>query len=248
MRILKPIQATALKRLSPLKWQSSEPDAAFMFAVPDNKIGFAGFFLVASKDLLDPSLCIDEGSGFDELKRLSLKPFPFAFYHVPVRDPHKIRCISFRASHAPATFRFVAIWIESAVMIALLHYMFNLRYQKISVLEPDKSGDSFWSSFKKNSQRIIKFFSDVSKGGGVRIQESADDAQKLKLGMSVAAQVVQARMEDAFTTRKSGPLISLPCRLASLLQNSKCQVCRTDTCGRRLNQSIHSREAFGGLL
>jgi hypothetical protein len=93
MRLLNPAEISMLQRIGPLTWKSSGGDPAFIFDLSQSVIGFVGFFLIGSQGRLAPTLCVDEGLGFSELKTVSLKTFPIAFYHVPVRNWQKVQRI-----------------------------------------------------------------------------------------------------------------------------------------------------------
>jgi GT2 family glycosyltransferase len=197
MRFLKAAETLSLRRSGLLTWKASGGDPAFIFDVPQNEIGFVCFLVIGLHGHLAPALCIDEGLGFSDLKIISLKSFPISFYHVPIRNYTRIYRILFRLSGKSGAFRFIAFWTKSAVTVAVLHYVFNLRYQNIGVFSPSVSPAGEKSTLKANIKRIVKFFSDVMKGEGVRIQADVQSSlQMLRLHMSLAAQPVEIRMKE----------------------------------------------------
>ncbi len=208
MRQLIPAEVHGLERTWPMVWQSTHTEPAFVFDVSQETKGFVGFFLIASQGCLAPSLCLDEGLGFSELSSVSLKAFPISFYHIPLGRTRQVRRVSLRPCTEPTRFKFLAFTTQNALLVAVLHFLFNLRYQHIGVLAPgDAKPQSFWSSCKKNTSRIIKFFKAVSGGEGVRVQASTENViEMLKLNMSVAAQAVQSRLEKILPGPE--PLIS----------------------------------------
>ena len=206
---LVPTATHGLERVAPLAWRSGDDDPGFVFDVSGSLDGFVGFFLMTTDGEGAPRITFDEGAGFNDITALNLKAFPFAFYHVSLERIRHLKRLRFRPRNGAGPFRFIAFRTSNAVLVAVLHYLFNLRYQNIGIVAPDARGRlSRWTIAKATVARIIKFFRDVSKGGGVRVQEGAEDMLPvLKLALSLKAIDLQNRLEDELGAMAS-PLIS----------------------------------------
>ncbi len=209
MRRLIPTSTSGLKPVAPLAWRSGGKDPGFVFEVSNGAAGFIGFFLTTRDGENAPRITFDDGAGFSDITALNLKAFPFAFYHISLERTRHLQRLRFRPRDEAGIFRFVAFRTSNAILIAVLHYLFNLRYQNIGIVAPDAKGRlSRWTTFKATVARIVKFFRDVSKGGGVRVQEGAEDMLPvLKLAMSLKAADLRNRAEDGPGSSAS-PLIS----------------------------------------
>ena len=209
MKRLSPTATSGLERTAPFAWRSGNDDPGFVFDVSNRGTGFIGFFLMASDGGSAPQIAFDEGTGFSDIKALNLKAFPFAFYHVSLDKLRHVERLRFRPRNGTGPFRFLAFRTSNAILVAVLHYLFNLRYQNIGIVVPDAKGRARrWTTFKATTARIIKFFRDVSKGGGVRVQEGAEDMLPvLKMAMSLKAADVRDRLADELGA-PAAPLIS----------------------------------------
>ena len=196
MRRLAPTSTSGMERAAPFTWRGRDDDPGFVFDVAGG--GFVGFFLMTRDGENAPRITFDEGSGFSDVTALNLKAFPFAFYHVSLERIRHLQRLRFRPRNEPGTFRFVAFHTTNAVLVAVLHFLFNLRYQNIGIVAPDARGrHGRWTTIKATVARVIKFFRDVSKGGGVRVQEGAEDMLPvLKLAMALKATDLRDRLED----------------------------------------------------
>ena len=208
---MKRLEASSLERLehlSPIVYASTGPEPGFVFEFDPAAGPLLGFFLMRARGALAPLITFDQGDGLSEITALRLKTFPFAFYHVSHDRLRGLRRLRFRPCEGQATFRFVAFQTRNAILVAVLHYLFNLRYQNVALVAPDAKGGGALSTLKSNIARIAKFFGDVSKGGGVRVQQGAQAMLPL-LRMSLAQQAleVEARMHDVLDGRDV-PLIS----------------------------------------
>ena len=208
MKHLAPAALERVERLSPVVYASTGDEPQLVFE-PDPAAGdLVGFFVMRARGMLAPRIAFDQGEGFNEITALALKSFPFAFYHVSRENLPGLRRLRLQPSVAPATFRLVAFQTRNAILVAILHYLFNLRYQNVSLVTADAKGGGTLATLKSNVARIAKFFGDVSKGGGVRVQQGAQAMLPLlrtKLTMEAAA--VEARMSEALKDRAS-PLLS----------------------------------------
>ena len=209
MRRLVPTATSGLQRTAPFAWLSGNDDPGFVFDVSDRVAGFYGFFLMASDGGSAPQIAFDEGAGFSDIKALNLKAFPFAFYHVSLDKLRHVERLRFRPRNGTGSFRFIAFRTSNAILVAVLHYLFNLRYQNIGIVVPDAKGRATrWTTVKATTARIIKFFRDVSKGGGVRVQEGAEDMLPvLKMAMSLRAADLRDRLADELDA-SAPPLLS----------------------------------------
>ena len=198
-----------LRRVAPFTWRSDGDDPGFVFDVQGGGAGFIGFFLMAIEGESAPRIILDEGEGFSDLTALNLKGFPFAFYHVSLERMRHLRHLRFRPCNGAGTIRFLAFRTSNAVLVAVLHYLFNLRYQNIGIAAPNAQGRlGRWAVFKVTVARIVKFFRDVSKGGGVRVQQGAEDMLPvLILAMSAKAADIKSRLKQEFGAADT-PLLS----------------------------------------
>ncbi len=209
VRRMVPVSTNGLEQLSPVVWRGEDDDPGFVFDVSSDTGRFIGFFLKAGEGSMAPRMTFDDGEGFDEIHALTLKAFPFAFYHVSLERLRNLRRLRFRPCQGAGTFRFAAFDTSNAVLIAVLHYLFNLRYQNIGIIAPGAKGSAgHWATLRSTAARVVKFFRDVSRGGGVRVQEGAEDMLPvLKLAMSLKAADIEARLENGWHEGQV-PLIS----------------------------------------
>ncbi len=209
-RYLAPVETHDLEQASPLVWTSHGENPGFVFDIREKRSGFVGFFLMTARGELAPKITFDQGAGFNELTAIVLKSFPFAFYHVSLDKMREVERLRFRPSRGgTVTFRFLPLRMNNAILVAILHFLFNLRYQKISVVSADEKGRTGTIAYvRSNVARIVKFFRDVSAGSGVKSQQGTKEVlPALKLFLSLEARAVEARMRDVLSTRVT-PLIS----------------------------------------
>jgi len=207
MAILKPASSEGLERLVPFIWRSTSDDGAFVIDVPAGAMPFVCFFLSGRHTA--PRLALDRGEGFDDLGAISFRPFPLGFYHVSLATLGSVQRLRFRPSDRPSTFRCVVFQTGHPLLVAVLHYLFNLRYLKVGVLAPRPRGFAGWvTGVRGNVARIRKFFSDVSAGRGVRVQQAPENViEHVRVAQSVQAQPIQASMREHLSGREQ-PLLS----------------------------------------
>ncbi len=232
MKILFPASVEGLEQMSPLVWTNTCSDPALVLTVAPGQTGFIGFFLSAGRGAVAPRLTFDKGEGFDAATAVSLDTFPFGFYHVSIDKITALERIRVRPCSEPATFRFLPFETKSAVLVAVLHYVFNLRYRKITLMTADRKGRIGGLAWiKGNVSRIVKFFRDIERGEGARIVESEADAVA-KLQRDLAPEVARIRIGmDALLKERTSPLLSFICPtyntplayLADLLQSFKAE-------------------------
>lgn len=207
MRFLEPKRTCDLEQLSPTTWTTCGANPAFTFEISPGRRGFIGFFLTQRRGRLAPKIFFDTGEGFDELSSLALKAFPFGFYHIALDENGPLQRIAFRPCLEPTTFRFNAVETKNSLVIAALHYLFNLRYQNISALDR-KTSQGFVVRLVASIRRIAKFFEDVKRGKGLAVQESADDKiVKLLAYLAKTVEPVALKMAETHADLKQ-PLIS----------------------------------------
>ena len=209
MRALKPIATGDLTQLSPIVWRCEGEEGAFVFDVAAVRRPFVGFFLKADGAHAAPKISFDMGEGFNELSAVVFRRFPFGFYHISLATIGAARRIRFRACEGQTTFRFLAFDCGQPLLVAVLHYLFNLRYQKIGLVAPASGGQRGpWAAIVSNARRIRTFFTTVSAGGGLRVQQADDDVlARLRLAQSLQAQPVRAAMAERLADRTL-PLLS----------------------------------------
>ena len=211
MRALKPADIDGdLTRVSPVTWRCEGAEAAFVYDVSTLRLPFLGFFLQAGEGHAAPKISFDSGEGFNDLSAIVFRRFPFAFYHISLATTGAARRIRFRAcENGPATFRFLAFESGQPLVVAVLHFLFNLRYQNIGLVAPASGGQrGRWATVLSNVRRIRTFFSTVSTGGAVRVQQADDDVlARLRLAQTLQAQPVQAAMAQRHADR-AAPLLS----------------------------------------
>lgn len=194
MRYLRASRTDDVEAIAPLHWRSTGQKPGFVFDIAARPGAFACFLLNSAIGEDNPKISFDQGGGFTDVSALRLKSFPFAFYHLPTeRVPAGAR-LRFSPSSAKRTFRFVAFQTSNAFLVAVLHYLFNLRYQGIGLFEKSASDASLWRRVKDQATRIAKFFGDVDKGRGLRVQEGGEPLADLKLALSLKTLEVQRRM------------------------------------------------------
>ncbi len=210
MRVLRPVATDgALTQLSPIVWRCDGEEGAFVFEVAPIRHDFVGLFLRAGEHAA-PKISFDTGEGFNDLSSIVFRSFPFGFYHISLATTGAARRIRFRAcDNGPTTFRFLAFECGQPLLVAVLHYLFNLRYQKIRLVVPASGGQrGRWATIVSNVKRIRTFFSTVSAGGGLRVQQADDDVlARLRLAQTLQAQPVQAAMTGRLADRAE-PLLS----------------------------------------
>ncbi len=205
-----PSETQGIERHSPIVWSSTEDEPAFVFDITHSEPPFVCFFLQAMNGAVAPKVSFDQGQGFNELSSLVFRAFPLGFYHISLATMGNVRRIRFRPSEGPSTFRFLAFRTHRSLGVAVLHYLFNLRYQKIGLVTPTPNGlRGSLAMLTSNVARIRKFFADVSVGSGVRVQQADDDVlARLKLAQSLQAVAVQGEMRERLAHRAAEPLIS----------------------------------------
>jgi O-antigen biosynthesis protein len=198
-----------LERLSPVVYAATGPSPGFVFDIDPSAGRLVGFFLSRARGELAPRIFFDEGDGFSDVNTLVLKSFPFAFYHVSRERKGGLRRLRFEPCEAgDATFRFLAFQTSSGILVAILHYLFNLRYQKVPLVAGDPKARGRLASWKASLARIVKFFGDVSKGGGMRVQQGAQNMlPMLRSWLVLEAAAVEAEMSAALGLAER-PLIS----------------------------------------
>ena len=211
MHVLRPAATEGeLTQLSPIVWRCDGEEGAFVFDTTSIRRRFVGFFLQAGDEHAAPRISFDNGEGFNDLSAIVFRVFPFAFYHISLPTIGTAQRIRFRAcENGPTTFRFVAFDSGQPLLVAVLHYLFNLRYQKIGIVAPATGGQrGRRAAIASNVKRIRTFFSTVSAGGGIRVQQADDDVlARLRLAQTLQVQPMQAAMATHFAGRE-GPLIS----------------------------------------
>ncbi len=209
---MRPVVTPGLDRLSPIVWSSAGADGLFEFAIDPSAGPFLCVFLAAAAGPVAPILSFDEGDGFSDAAESALKSFPFAFYHVSLERMRGLRRLRFRPCAEPAMFRFFAFQTTNAILVAILHFLFNLRYQDVGLVAANATGrGGRLQAVRSNIDRITKFFRDVSKGGGVKVQEGSQDMLPLLMrAMSSKAMEVQDRLIERRAGLKT-PLISFVC-------------------------------------
>lgn len=210
MHAMSPAETHGLQQHSPIVWSSLDEDPAFVFDVSSRSQPFVCFFLKVGEAHAAPKVSFDQGEDFNDLSALIFRAFPIGFYHVSLANVGSVRRIRFRPCQGRTTFRFLAFRTGQPLLVAILHYLFNLRYQKIGLVAPAPRGlRGVWPMIASNAARIRKFFSDVSAGGGVRVQQADDDVlARLKLAQSLQAAAIQDDMKVRLADRSAEPLIS----------------------------------------
>ena len=210
MRALRPVATEGgLTQLSPIVWHCEGEEGAFVFDVAPIRRNFVGLFLRAGAHAA-PKISFDGGEGFNDLSAIVFRSFPFGFYHVSLATMGAARRIRFRAcADGPTTFRFLAFECGQPLLVAVLHYLFNLRYQKIGLVAPASGGQrGRWAAIVSNAKRIRTFFATVSSGNAIRVQQADDDVlARLRLAQTLQAQPVQAEMAARLADR-AHPLLS----------------------------------------
>lgn len=210
MRLIAPSQCEGVNRISTALWQSTDDESGLIFEIGRQDEKFLGFFLIAKSGILLPEITIDQGYGFDKIKKLSLKAFPIAFYHIAIAQTDHIKRVRLQPATAASTYRLFSIQTNNGLLIALLHYFFNLRYQKIGIVAPGHHGRrGLVQSVVVTTQRIFKFFRDVTSGSGVHVQlDHGNMLPELKEFLSHEASPLQISLETVFAQRAGPPLIS----------------------------------------
>ena len=208
MKGLAPTETFELECLSPIVWRSTGLAPGLVYDMRPARGTFIGFFLKVAEGDSSPKIVFDQGAGFTDLSSLTLKNFPFAFYHLRADHVPAGSRMRLQPCGRPTTFHLVAFQTSSGILVAVLHYLFNLRYQDIGIFGPKSLvKQSRWQATKSNATRIVKFFRDVGRGRGLRVQEGGGTWADLKLVLSRhAAELhrdVEARLADA-----PGPLLS----------------------------------------
>ena len=213
IRLLTPAATPGLKRHWWAAWSSTDGDSAFQFdlssAKRDAQRPFVCVFLIADPAQAAPKIAFDHGEGFDDVSAISFLPFPLAFYHVSLATMGAVRGMRFRPCRGPGRFRFIAFRTGQPLLVAILHFLFNLRYQKIGLVAAAPRGRrDLRTTVTANVRRIAKFFADVSAGSGVRVQQVDDDVlMRLKLAQSLQVVPVRQAMA-ALLAERHVPLLS----------------------------------------
>jgi GT2 family glycosyltransferase len=209
MPIPTPTETFGLEQTSPIVWSSTDENPGFVFDIAPGERGFICFFLMAARGPTAPKLAFDQGGGFNELTAINLKAFPFGFYHIALDKMPALERVRFRPCIGAATFRFLPLRTGNPILVAILHYLFNLRYQKIGIVAPDEKGrQGVVALVSSNIARITKFFRDVSAGAGVKSQQGSKEVlPALKLFLSLEARPVQDAMAAALPENEA-PLIT----------------------------------------
>ena len=209
MRFIKPVSTEGLERLSPIGWRSTDREGVFVIDHPIASLPFVCFFVQIDEAHAAPGIMVDTGDGYDELRAVAFRSFPFGFYHLPLADFGSVRQLRFRASQGRTAFRCVMFQTAQPLLVAVLHYLFNLRYQKIGLVAPAAGGAvGTWAQIKSNISRIRQFFSTVSAGKALRVQQNDSDVfAKLCLMQQRQVEPVQAAVR-ASLAGLGEPLIS----------------------------------------
>ncbi len=213
MRRLRPQATPGLEQMSPIVWVGDGDTAFFEFDIDPSAGPFLCFFLQGPLASVAPRLSFDEGDGFHDATALVLKSFPFAFYHVSLDRMRDLRRLRVRPCTGPATFRVLPFQTANSLLVAVFHFLFNLRYQNIGLVAADAKGrGGRIETIRSTIARVTKFFRDVAKGGGVTVQEGTaqDMLPVLKRAMCFKAVDVQARMTERLAGLRT-PLISFVC-------------------------------------
>ena len=210
VRALRPVATEGgLTQLSPIVWRCEGEEGAFVFDVEPIRRNFVGLFLRAGVHAA-PKISFDGGEGFNDLSAIVFRSFPFGFYHISLGTVGAARRFRFRAcAEGPTTFRFLAFECGQPLLVAVLHYLFNLRYQKIGLVAPASGGQrGRWAAIVSNVKRIRTFFATVSSGGAIRVQQADDDVlARLQLAQTLQVQPVQAAAAARYAER-AGPLLT----------------------------------------
>ena len=210
MRAIRPVATEGgLTQLSPVVWRCDGEEGAFVFDVAPIRRNFVGLFLRAGAHAA-PKISFDAGEGFNDLSAIVFRSFPFGFYHISLGTVGAARRFRFRAcAEGPTTFRFLAFECGQPLLVAVLHYLFNLRYQKIGLVAPASGGQrGRWAAIVSNVKRVRTFFATVSSGGAIRVQQADDDVlARLQLAQTLQVQPVQAAVAARYAGR-AGPLLT----------------------------------------
>ena len=210
MRFLRPSDTEGLEQLSPIVWRSTDNEGAFFLDKLDPALPFVCFFLHADVEHAAPQIGFDKGDGFDELSAVAFRTFPFGFYHVSLATVGAVLRLRFRACQGQATFRCLMFQTAQPIFVAVLHYLFNLRYQKIGLVAAAPGGGrGTFALVVSNITRIRTFFSTVSSGGGLRVQQNNEDVlAKVRIAQTLQIKPVQDAVRDALAERGERPLLS----------------------------------------
>ena len=202
MRFIQPAELDGLRRVAPFTWESMADQSAFIFDLSDEPLPFICFFLKAEVAHAAPSLAFDAGDGFDELGAAAFGAFPFGFYHVSLAKVGPARRMRLRACKGRTTFRCIVLRTARPIPVAVLHFLFNLRYRNIGLIAPPAGGPrGRWAWLKSNVARIRTFFTTVSTGNALRVQLADDDVLvRLRRSQTLLARPIQAEMAARFAT------------------------------------------------
>ena len=209
MKLVSPVSLERLAPLSLLVYETTGDAPGFVYDIDPAAGRFVGIFLARAHGELVPRLLFDEGDGFSQVNTLVLKSFPFAFYHVSRERKGGLRRLRFEpCKTGSAKFRLLTFQTSNGVFVAVLHYLFNLRYQKVAIVARDGKTGGRLATLKSSVARIVKYFGDVSEGGGERVQEGAQKIlPMLHSWLVTQAGEVETRM-NARLSDKAEPLIS----------------------------------------
>ena len=210
MRFIKPVTTEGLEQLSPVVWRSTERDGVFVIDRPTASLPFLCFFVQIEKEHAAPGFTVDTGDGYDHRHAVAFRSFPLGFYHVPLAAVGSVRQVRFRASQGRTVFRCVIFQTAQPLLVAVLHYLYNLRYQKVGLVAAAPGGAvGAWALIKSNIARARQFFSTVSAGQALRVQQDdADVLAELCLAQARQARPVQDAMRASLAGRSALPLIS----------------------------------------
>ena len=209
MRFLKPISTEGLEQLSPVVWRSTDREGVFVIDQPTASLPFVCFFVQIDEAHAAPRIMVDTGDGYDELHAVAFRSFPVGFYHLPLATVGSVRQLRFRASQGRTAFRCIMFQTAQPLLVAVLHYLFNLRYQKIGLVASAPGGAvGTWALIKGNIARIRQFFLTVSAGKALRVQQNdADVLAKLCVAQERQVKPVRDAMRESLAEREL-PLIS----------------------------------------
>lgn len=210
MRWIRPATAAGLEKVAPLTWEATAEESAFTVDLAGEAPPFFCFFVQAVAGEVAPQVSFDRGSGFDEVSAITFRAFPFGFYHFPLAAMSAAQRLRLRISEGPATFRCLMFRTGQPVLVAVLHFLFNLRYQNIGLTASAPGGRrGRWAAAKSNLSRARTFFSNVSAGGGLRVQQNEDDVlARACLAQTLEVKPLVESMRDRLSGQRQAPLIS----------------------------------------
>lgn len=210
MRWVRPAAVIGLRRTAPFTWAATADESAFTFDVSAEAPPFFCFFVKAVAGETSPQVSFDRGSGFEQVSAITFRSFPFGFYHFPLSAASGAQRLRLRICEGRAAFRCVSFETSQPLLVAVLHFLFNLRYQNIGLIASAPGGErGRFALLKSNVARIRTFFSTVSAGGGLRVQQNEDDVLvRACLAQTLDSEPNVARMRDRLADRSERPLLS----------------------------------------